>query len=188
MGDLRMRAVLAILLAVCSTWLFNQPAFAEKRVALVIGNSAYRNVGRLANPANDSEAMSAIFKKAGFDVVDLKRDLSVSEMRRALRDFSDSVRDADIAIVYYAGHGIEINGNNYLIPVDAVLERDIDAFDEAIPLDRILTVIEPARQLRLVILDACRDNPFNKSMKRTIGSRAIGRRVSPKSSRKAQTP
>jgi uncharacterized caspase-like protein len=96
-------------------------------------------------------------------------------MRRALRDFSDSARDADIAIVYFAGHGIEINGNNYLIPVDAVLERDIDAFDEAIPLDPILTVIEPARQLRLVILDACRDNPFSKTMKRTIGSRAIGR-------------
>jgi hypothetical protein len=70
-----------------------------------------------------------------------------------------------------AGHGIEINGNNYLIPVDAVLERDIDAFDEAIPLDRILTVIEPTKQLRLVILDACRDNPFNKTMKRTIATR-----------------
>ena len=108
-----------------------------------MGNAAYRNVVSLANPANDSEAMSAIFRKAGFDVVELKRDLGVGEMRRALRDFADSVRDADVAIVYYAGHGIEINGNNYLIPVDAVLERDIDAFDEAIPLDRILTVIEP---------------------------------------------
>jgi Caspase domain/Domain of unknown function (DUF4189)/Putative peptidoglycan binding domain len=170
-----MRAVGAIVLAIWSTWLFSQPAFAEKRVALVMGNSAYQNVNRLANPANDSGAISATFKSAGFDVVELKRDLNVSEMRRALRDFSDTVRDADVAIVYFAGHGIEINGNNYLIPVDAVLERDIDAFDEAIPLDRILTVIEPAKQLRLVILDACRDNPFNKTMKRTIGSRAIGR-------------
>lgn len=174
-GDLGMRAVGAILLAVWSTWLFSQSAFAEKRVALVMGNSAYQNVVRLANPANNSEAMSAVLKRAGFDVVELKRDLNVSEMRRALRDFSDSVRDADVAIVYFAGHGIEINGNNYLIPVDAVLERDIDAFDEAIPLDRILTVIEPAKQLRLIILDACRDNPFNKNMKRMIGSRAIGR-------------
>ena len=170
-----MRVVGAIVLTVCSTWLFSQPALAEKRVALVMGNSTYQNVIRLANPTNNSEAMSAIFKRAGFDVVELRRDLNVSEMRRALRDFSDTVRDADIAIVFFAGHGIEINGNNYLIPVDAVLERDIDAFDEAIPLDRILTVIEPAKQLRLVILDACRDNPFNKTMKRTIGSRAIGR-------------
>ena len=96
-------------------------------------------------------------------------------MRRAMRDFSDTVRDADVAIVYFAGHGIEIDGTNYMIPVDAALERDIDAFDEAIPLERILTVIEPAKKLRLVILDACRDNPFSKTMKRTIGARSIER-------------
>ena len=103
------------------------PAFAEKRVALVIGNSAYQNVSRLINPANDSAAISATFKNTGFDVVELKRDLKANEMRRALRDFSDTVRDADVAIVYYAGHGIEIDGTNYLIPTDATLERDIDA-------------------------------------------------------------
>jgi hypothetical protein len=170
-----MRAAVALVLAVCSTWLFVQPACAEKRVALVLGNSAYENVSRLANPANDSSAIAETLKSAGFDVVDLKRDLKVAEMRRALRDFSDKVRDADVAVVYYAGHGMEIDGANYVIPVDAVLERDIDAYDEAIPLDRILTVIEPAKSLRLVILDACRDNPFNQHMKRTIGSRAIGR-------------
>jgi uncharacterized caspase-like protein len=170
-----MRAVVAFILTVCSTWIVNQPAFAEKRVALVMGNSAYQNVNQLANPANDSSAISETLKHAGFDVVDLKRDLKVGEMRRALRDFSDKVRDADVAVVYYAGHGMEIDGTNYVIPVDAVLERDIDAYDEAIPLDRILTVIEPAKTLRLVILDACRDNPFNQNMKRTIGSRAIGR-------------
>lgn len=174
-GDFLMRAVAAIVLTIWATLLFVQPAFAEKRVALVIGNSAYQNVGRLTNPVNDSGVMAATFKSAGFDVVELRRDLKATEMRRALRDFSDNVRDADIAIVYYAGHGIEIDGTNYLIPVDAALERDIDAFDEAIPLDRILTVIEPAKQLRLVILDACRDNPFNKTMKRTTGSRAVGR-------------
>jgi uncharacterized caspase-like protein len=141
----------------------------------VIGNSSYQNVAKLPNPVNDSSAMLAIFKDSGFDVVELKQDLKASEMRRALRDFSDKVHDADVAIIYFAGHGIEINGTNYLIPVDAVLERDIDAYDEAIPLDRLLTVIEPARQLRLVILDACRDNPFNKTIKLTIGARSIGR-------------
>jgi hypothetical protein len=169
------RIALAAMLTIGSIWLSSQPACAEKRVALVIGNSAYQNVGRLANPSNDSTAIWSILKNAGFDVVELKHDLTVNEMRRALRDFSNTVRDADIAIVYYAGHGIEIDGTNYVIPVDAVLERDIDAFDEAIPLDRILTVIEPAKRLRLVILDACRDNPFNKTMKRSIGARAIGR-------------
>jgi uncharacterized caspase-like protein len=170
-----MRACVAVFVAICSIWFSSQPAFADKRVALVLGNSTYQKVNPLANPVNDSGAISATFKSAGFDVVELKRDLNVAEMRRALRDFSDTVRDADVAIVYYAGHGIEIDGTNYLIPVDAVLERDIDAFDEAIPLERVLTVIEPAKQLRLVILDACRDNPFNKTMKRTIGARAIGR-------------
>ena len=151
------------------------PAFAERRVALVIGNSEYQNVARLPNPVNDSAAIAETLKSAGFDVVESKRDLKASEMRRALRDFSDTARDADIAIVFFAGHGMEIDGANYLIPTDAVLERDIDAFDEAIPLDRALTVIEPARKLRLVILDACRDNPFAKSMKRTVASRAVGR-------------
>jgi uncharacterized caspase-like protein len=170
-----MRAVATLVLAACSIWLLSQPALADKRVALVMGNSSYQNVAPLANPANDSEAMSTTLKGAGFDVVDLKRDLRANEMRRALRDFSDSVRSADVAIIYFAGHGIEIDGINYVIPVDAALERDIDALDEAIPLDRLLTVIEPAKQLRLIILDACRDNPFNKSMKRTIASRAIGR-------------
>jgi hypothetical protein len=169
-----MRAVAAIALVVGSIWFSSQPASAAKRVALVMGNSAYQNVNPLANPKNDSEAMAAMLKSAGFDVVALKRDLNVTAMRRALRDFADTVRDADVAVVYFAGHGMEIDGTNYVIPVDAVLERDIDAFDEAIPLDRFLTVVEPARQLRLVILDACRDNPFSKTMKRTIASRAIG--------------
>ena len=170
-----MRFLGIIALAAISFGLLGQPAMADKRVALVIGNSAYQKVTRLTNPGNDSGVMAETLKNAGFDVVDLKRDLNVNQMRRTLREFSDRVRDADVAVVYYAGHGMEIDGTNYLIPVDAVLERDLDAFDEAIPLDRILAVIEPARQLRLVILDACRDNPFNETMKRTIGSRAVGR-------------
>jgi len=170
-----MRFVATFILVVCSLCLIALPASAEKRVALIIGNSSYENVARLANPASDASLMAQTLKVAGFEVVEFKRDLKANDMRRALRDFSDSVRDADIAVVYYAGHGMEIDGTNYVIPIDAALERDIDAFDEAIPLDRILAVIEPAKQLRLVILDACRDNPFAKTMKRTIGSRAIGR-------------
>lgn len=148
---------------------------AEKRVALVIGNSDYQNVARLANPANDAAVMAATFKNAKFDVVESRNDLSAIAMRRALRDFADKARDADIAVVYYAGHGIEVDGNNYLIPIDAQLDRDTDVYDETFALDRILVAVEPAKQLRLVILDACRDNPFSKTMKRTVGSRAIGR-------------
>jgi uncharacterized caspase-like protein len=163
------RLVLALfLLLMC------QPAFAEKRVALVLSNAAYQNVAPLPNPVNDGSLIAATLKDAGFDVVDFRRDLSAVETRRVLRDFADRTRDSDIALVYYAGHGIEVDGGNYLIPVDARLERDTDVYDEAFSLDRVLIAIEPAKKLRLVILDACRDNPFAKTMKRTVASRAIG--------------
>src|SRR3979490_1435265 len=151
------------------------PALAEKRVALVIGNSAYKSVPRLQNPRNDAAAVVGMFQRAGFDIVDSKLDLGVNDMRRALREFGAKARDADVAVIYYAGHGIELDGNNYLIPVDATLETDTDVLDETFPLDRVLFAVEPAKRLRLVILDACRDNPFAKKMKRTVGSRAIGR-------------
>jgi uncharacterized caspase-like protein len=157
-----------MLLGVC------QPAFAEKRVALVMGNAVYQNVARLPNPANDAATISATLKDAGFDVVDSRHDLTAADTRRVLRDFADRARDAEIAVVYYAGHGIEVDGANYLIPVDAKLERDTDVYDEALSLERVLLAIEPAKKLRLVILDACRDNPFSKTMKRTVASRAIG--------------
>jgi uncharacterized caspase-like protein len=161
-------------LAAAAIFLVSEPAFAEKRVALVLGNSAYRNVAPLTNPVNDSARIASTLKDAGFDVVDSRRDLPAAETRRALRDFADRARDADIAVVYYAGHGIEVDGANYLIPVDARLERDTDIYDEGLSLDRILIAIEPAKKLRLVILDACRDNPFSRTMKRTVASRAIG--------------
>jgi uncharacterized caspase-like protein len=170
-----MRSLALFLIALCIVCCGDQQAQAAKRVALVIGNSAYRNVTPLTNPVNDAAAIADLFKKASFDVVGLRDDLTNAEMRRALRDFSDKTRDADIAVIYYAGHGIEVDGTNYLIPVDAAIERDTDAYDEAIALERILQAVEPARQLRLIILDACRDNPFAKKMKRTLASRALGR-------------
>ncbi|WP_271607559.1 caspase family protein [Bradyrhizobium sp. CCBAU 11434] len=170
-----MRRLVASLLTVLLVGCASGPAMADKRVAFVVGNSNYQNVVALANPANDASAIADLFRKAAFDVVESRRDLKNTDMRRALRDFTEKARDADIAVIYYAGHGMEVDGTNYLIPVDAVLERDTDAYDEAIALDRILQAIEPAKQLRLVILDACRDNPFVKSMKRTVASRSLGR-------------
>ena len=149
-------------------------AATEKRVALVVGNSAYKNVTKLPNPASDAAAVAALLKNSGFEV-DSRQDLTITEMRRALRDFTDKTRDADIAVVFYAGHGIEVDGTNYLLPVDTALERDTDVEDEALSLDRIVKIMEPVRRLRLVILDACRDNPFSKTMKRTLASRSIGR-------------
>ena len=151
------------------------PAFAEKRVALVIGMSKYQQVPQLANPVRDADAMTALFKKAGFDVVDSKRDLGIADLRRVIRDFSETSRDADISVVYYAGHGIEVDGTNYLVPADAKLLSDFDVEDETISLDRVLKALDPVKRLKLIILDACRDNPFAKSMKRSVASRSIGR-------------
>ena len=151
----------------------------------MIGNSDYKRAKSLSNPASDASAFADLLRKSGFQVVDARNNLSSSDMRRALREFSDHARGADIAVVYYAGHGIEIDGTNYLLPVDSVLERDLDVEDEAISLDRILKVMEPAQRLRLVILDACRDNPFLTTMRRTAATRAIGRglaRIEPPSS------
>jgi uncharacterized caspase-like protein len=147
----------------------------DKRVELIIGNSAYRSVPPLSNPAHDAEAIGSLLKSAGFDHVDSRNDLSTLDLRRSVSDFFDRAGAADIALVFYAGHGIEVDGINYLIPVDAVLARDRDVYDEAIPLDRVLQAVEPAKKLRLVILDACRDNPFVKSIKRAAASRAISR-------------
>lgn len=162
--------VLGFLICLCA-----DPARAEKRVALVIGISDYRQAPRLFNPARDAEAMTALFRKSGFDVVQSRRDLGIADLRRAIREFSETSRDADISVVYYAGHGIEVDGVNYLVPADAKLASDFDVEDETISLERVLKALDPARRLKLVILDACRDNPFTRTMKRTVASRAIGR-------------
>ena len=150
-------------------------ARAEKRVALVIGISNYQKVPRLNNPTHDAKALGALFKKAGFDVVDEERDLGITDLRRVIREFAENSRDADIAVVYYAGHGIEVDGSNYLIPADAGLASDFDVEDETISLDRVLKSLNSVKRLRLVIMDACRENPFSKSMKRNVASRSIGR-------------
>jgi uncharacterized caspase-like protein len=150
------------------------PALADKRVALVIGMSRYQQVPKLTNPARDADAMAALFKKAGFDVNN-QRDLGIADLRRVIREFSDASRDADISVVYYAGHGIEVDGTNYLVPADAKLLSDFDVEDETISLDRVLKALDPVKRLKLVILDACRDNPFAKTMKRSVASRSIGR-------------
>ncbi len=168
-----------LLIVIAATVLAQLPhlssAHAEKRVALVIGNSAYVNASKLANPANDAKAISGLLRAAGFDAVELYENVGIRRMRQAIADFGDIARDADVAVVYYSGHGIEVNGTNYLVPVDAILARDIDVSYETFSLDNLVQVLEPARRLRLVMLDACRDNPFARSMKRTIGTRAVSR-------------
>ena len=143
------------------------------RVALVIGMSKYEFVPALANPDRDAKGVAETLKAIGFNSVRLVEDENKSGLTKALRDFQDLADNADWALVYYAGHGIEIRGQNYLIPVDAKLATDLDADDEAVSLDRILGRIHNARKLQLVILDACRNNPFQTTMKRADGTRGV---------------
>ncbi len=154
--------------------LFATAAAAERRVALVIGNSVYKNASSLPNTINDSTAIAALFKSVGFEVVISRNDLGVVDFKRSVREFLITAENADMAVVYYAGHGIEIGGTNYLVPVDAKLSRDYDVDDEAVSLDRIIWALQTVRRLRLILLDACRDNPFAAKL-RSAGARAAAR-------------
>ena len=148
---------------------------AEKRVALVIGNGSYASVPRLDNAGRDAAAVAKALRDAGFDSVQVERDLGRDAMLAALRKFEAQVDQADWALVYFAGHGMEVGGSNYLIPIDARLRSDRDVEDEAISLGQVQKRIESARKLRLVILDACRENPFAVQMQKTLASRTVGR-------------
>ena len=170
-----MRKTALVVAAFLSLLFASDAALADKRVALVIGNSTYQNAPQLDNPSRDAAAIGDLLRNAKFDVVETVRNANNQDMRRALREFSDKAQNSDMAVVYFAGHGIEVDGQNYLIPTDAVLQRDRDVYDETISLERVLQTVEPATQLRLVILDACRDNPFGRTMKRMTALRSLGR-------------
>jgi formylglycine-generating enzyme required for sulfatase activity len=150
--------------------------WAAARVALVIGNSAYQNAEELPNPKNDAIAIAAALERTGFEV-DLRTDLDQLGMQHALRDFGLKAESADVALVFYAGHGVQVAGENYLLPVDATLERERDLLYEALPLNLVLGEVAQGQKLGLVILDACRDNPLAEQLRRTLGpirSRLVG--------------
>ena len=154
-----------------------------RRVALVIGNSAYKNAAQLENPGNDANDVGATFERLGFDVLKVK-DGTFDGMRRGLLEFARRARGSEIAIVFFAGHGMEVGGENYLIPVDAELKADVDVDHEAISLKTITPLVENASRLGLVILDACRNNPFASKMREPC-ARARYRADSPRSSQPA---
>jgi uncharacterized caspase-like protein len=151
------------------------PADLGRRVALVIGNAGYTAVPSLPNPRADAAAIAGALRQVGFQVVRIEQDLSRDKLIDALRGFAREADTADWALVYYAGHGIEANGTNYLVPIDAKLEIDRDIEYETVPLNQVLGAVEAARKLRIVLLDACRDNPFARQMRRTAATRSIGR-------------
>jgi uncharacterized caspase-like protein len=157
------------------------PIDAGHRVALVIGNSKYRNVPLLPNPVHDAEMVARVLKRTGFEKATLVEDVDKDAMVGALRNFAIEAEKADWAVIYYAGHGMEVGGVNYLIPVDARLATDRDISFEAVPLDQVLNAAGRADRLRLVILDACRDNPFKSQMKRilAVAARSVSLGLAP---------
>lgn len=148
---------------------------AETRIALIIGNGAYGSQSPLPNPRRDAELLGETLRRIGFVKVVVAHDLGHAALRRALLDFSEEAERADWALIYFAGHGIEIERTNYMIPVDARLKSDRAARFEAVPLDDALASVAGARKMRIVILDACRDNPFAKQMVRAGATRTVTR-------------
>jgi tetratricopeptide (TPR) repeat protein len=146
------------------------PKRTDRRVALVIGNSKYQNVSQLPNPQRDASRVAETLRGIGFQSVTAVNDLGRDKMIATLRDFARTAEQADWAVIYYAGHGVEVAGINYLIPIDASIKSDVDVSLEAVSLDQVINAAERASKLRLIVLDACRDNPFASQMRRTMAS------------------
>jgi uncharacterized caspase-like protein len=153
-------------------------ASVARKVALIVGNGAYKNVQKLDNPPRDAKLIADTFRGLGFQTVTLAPDLTRDKFFGALREFGSQAEKADWAVVYYAGHGMEIGGINYLIPVDAKLAADHDAETQAVALEQVIAAVGGARKLRLVLLDACRDNPFENTMQRTIALKLVNKGLS----------
>ena len=168
-----MRSVTSLVVAVLAVVVLAVPsvALADGRVALVVGNSTYAHIGRLPNPDNDAADMSAALRRLGFEVT-TEFDAARVELTEAPRAFTRRSAGADVSLVFYASHGIEMDGVNYLVPVDARLERDVDVRFETVTVDDLLESTSGA-SLRLVILDACRNNPLARSMQRTAATRTV---------------
>jgi uncharacterized caspase-like protein len=172
--SLRFIIKLAALASTC--WLSVSQALAENRIALVIGNSNYTAVTALPNPANDAKAMSRFLRAAGFEVVEAP-DLTQSDMRRTIGNFANAASDKGpdtVALVFYAGHGLQVDGENYLVPVDARIEREADVPLQAVRLADVMNALSTIHsKSNIVILDACRNNPFSAINKTTGRGLAI---------------
>ena len=151
---------------------FVSEARAEKRIALVIGNSAYQNTPDLKNPKNDAVDLAAALRRLGFEVFE-GRDLDKRAMERLIRQFGVRLSGADLAIFFYAGHGLQVGGQNYLVPIDARLASEGDADFEGMALTPVLKQMEREAKTSIVLLDACRDNPLARNLARTMGTRAV---------------
>ena len=170
MGVLAMwvRIIVTLALLLSSTSVFAQM---EKRVALVIGNSAYQNTPSLPNPVNDAADMSAALKNQGFKTIE-GFDLDKQAFERKVRDFSTALAHADVSLFFYAGHGLQVAGQNYLVPIDAKAET-ADALDwEMVRLDLVQRTMERGTSTNIIFLDACRNNPLARNLARAMGTRS----------------
>jgi hypothetical protein len=163
--DMRRFAVLFALVACVQA--VTQPTRAEDRVALVIGNGAYLHVPYLPNPGHDAEDVGAALRRTGFQTI-VNTDLDQTGMRDAAMQFARAARNADVAIFYYSGHAMQYAGVNYLIPIDAELHDEVD-LRRMVRVDEILSDLQQAKNLRILVLDSCRDNPLAEELKRSIG-------------------
>lgn len=171
-----MIGLLAVMLAGLSGC---EATVAAERVALVVGNSEYAHAPSLSNPKRDAEAIARTLSGLGFEVTGPLLNQSKAQMDAALKAFRRRAQGATAAVVYFSGHGMEVGGQNYLIPQDAVLERDSDVSLEAVGLNVVLDQMGGVRGYRLVILDACRDNPLANNMERAKGTKAVYRGLAP---------
>jgi hypothetical protein len=150
-----------------------QTAKADRRVAFVVGNGAYKNVAALPNPAIDAKSMAGVLRNVGFEVVE-GTNLSRDKMTERLLEFGKKAQGADVAVFFYAGHGIAINGTNYLLPVDADIKSEMDVkLGAAINIDLTLDQTMSDAKVKLVFLDACRDNPFAAKIKSNSATRSV---------------
>jgi hypothetical protein len=162
-----MRQPFIFLLTLILLFLTFSAASAEKRVALVVGNGAYKNVPKLPNPANDASDVATALVRSGFEVI-FETNLDQLGMQNASIRFAREARTADVALFYYSGHAMQFAGVNYLVPVDAELRDEADLRRMA-RADQILADLQQAKNLRILVLDACRDNPFAEDLKRSVG-------------------
>ena len=174
---MRIRLWLTLIIALNATVFQSAPALSQgKRVALVIGNSAYENTPPLANRKNDADDMAAALQALGFEVIK-GVDLKKSDMERSIRDFATALVGAEMGLFFYAGHGLQVSGVNYLVPTDAVLTTASALDFEMVRLDLIQRTMETETQTNVIMLDACRDNPLSRNLARALGTRSasIGR-------------
>src|ERR1017187_10531638 len=164
---------LIVVLSVVGMLVRANAAKADKRVAFVVGNGAYKNVTQLPNPPIDAKAMAGVLRNAGFDVVE-GINLTRDQMTERLLVFGKKTQGADIAVFFYAGHGIAVDGTNYLLPVDADIKSEMDVkLGNAINVDLTLDQTMNDAKVKLVFLDACRDNPFAAKIKAGATSRSV---------------